>query len=143
MINAEIVIDNVNWKKKLKNTKTKYAFYLDVDTELFSDTIKNLYTAIYFSDNLQLNVENNHEQSIPSVSTRTTTEDSLTGYNIYQALASGDSLVLATYGEDTTAVITVSENYVEYCFFIKARWHTVYGELESKATSTVLSLIHI
>jgi len=29
----------------LKNTKTKYAFYLDVDTELFSDTIKNLYDA--------------------------------------------------------------------------------------------------
>ena len=29
----------------LKNTKTKYAFYLDVDTELFSDTIKNLYNA--------------------------------------------------------------------------------------------------
>ena len=29
----------------LKNTKTKYAFYLDVDTELFPDTIKNLYTA--------------------------------------------------------------------------------------------------
>ena len=29
----------------LKNTKTKYAFYLDVDTELFPDTIKNLYNA--------------------------------------------------------------------------------------------------
>ena len=29
----------------LKNTKTKYAFYLDVDTELYSDTIKNLYNA--------------------------------------------------------------------------------------------------
>ena len=32
----------------LKNTKTKYAFYLDVDTELFPDTIKNLYTAAQF-----------------------------------------------------------------------------------------------
>ena len=29
----------------LKNTKTKYAFYLDVDTELFPDTIKSLYNA--------------------------------------------------------------------------------------------------
>ena len=29
----------------LKNTKTKYAFYLDVDTELFPDTIKSLYHA--------------------------------------------------------------------------------------------------
>ena len=101
------------------------------------------FKAIYFSDYLQLNVANNHEQSIPSVSTRTTTEDSLTGYNIYQVVASGDSLVLATYGEDTTAVITVPENYVEYCFFVTARWHTVYGELESKATSTFCTIPYL
>jgi len=101
------------------------------------------FKAIYFSDYLQVNVANNHEQSIPSVSIRTTTEDSLTGYNIYQALAPGDSLVLATYGEDTTAVITVPENYVEYCYYVKARWYTPFGELESKATSTVCTIPYL
>jgi len=92
---------------------------------------------IYFSDGLQLSVENNHQNNMPLVSTRTTTEDSLTGYNIYQVVDIGDSLILATYDEDTTAVIHVPENYVEYCFFVTARWYTSYGELESKPTPTV------
>ena len=92
---------------------------------------------IYFSDGLQLSVENNHQNNMPLVSTRTTTEDSLTGYNIYQVVDTGDSLILATYDEDTTAVIYVPENYVEYCFFVTARWYTSYGELESKPTPTV------
>ena len=101
------------------------------------------FKAIYFGDDLQLNVSDNHAQNMPSVSTRTTTEDSLTGYNIYQVVDSGDSLVFATYGEDTTAVISVPENYVEYCFFVKARWYTSYGELESKATSTVCTIPYL
>ena len=92
---------------------------------------------INFSDYLPLSVENSHEQNMPLVLTRTTTEDSLTGYNIYQTVDTGDSLILATYDEDTTAVIYVPENYVEYCFFVKARWYTSYGELESKPTPTV------
>jgi hypothetical protein len=95
------------------------------------------FKAIYFSDDLQLSVENNHEQNISLVSTRTITEDSLTGYNIYQVVDSGDSLILTTYDEDTTAVIFVPENYVEYCFFVTARWYTSYGELDSKPTPTV------
>ena len=37
----------------LKNTKTKYAFYLDVDTELFPDTIKSLYNAAKELENCQ------------------------------------------------------------------------------------------
>ena len=88
---------------------------------------------IYFENDFQLNMNNNSSE-FRSVSTRTTSNDSLTGYNIYQALASGDTLALATYGEDTTAVIAVPENYVEYCYYVKARWNTDYGELESKAT---------
>ena len=101
------------------------------------------FKAIYFGDDLQLNAADNHEQSMPLVSIRTTTQDSLTGYNIYQVLTLGDSLVLATYGEDTTAVITVPENYVEYCYYVKARWYTAFGELESKATSTVCTIPYL
>ena len=91
---------------------------------------------IYFENDFQLNMNNNSSE-FRSVSTRTTSNDSLTGYNIYQALGLlglGDTLALATYGEDTTAVIAVPENYVEYCYYVKARWNTDYGELESKAT---------
>jgi len=88
---------------------------------------------IYFDNNFQLS-SNNNDSDARSVSLRTSINDSLTGYNIYQALGSGDTLVLATYGEDTTAIIPVPENYVEYCYYVKARWSTDYGELESKAT---------
>ena len=38
----------------LKNIKTKYAFYLDVDTELFPDTIRNLYTAAKKIENFSI-----------------------------------------------------------------------------------------
>ena len=65
------------------------------------------------------------------------------GYKIYQVVDSGDSLVLTTYGVDTTAVITVPENYIEYCYFVMARWHTVYGELESKPTPTVCTIPYL
>ncbi|GIS72406.1 MAG: hypothetical protein CM1200mP10_19830 [Candidatus Neomarinimicrobiota bacterium] len=47
------------------------------------------------------------------------------------------------YGEDTTAVITVPENYVEYCYYVKARGYTAFGELESKATSTVCTIPYL
>tara|TARA_B100002051_G_C16640015_1_gene588089 strand:+ start:31 stop:903 length:873 start_codon:yes stop_codon:yes gene_type:complete len=49
--NIQVIIPDENLgngagiNQGLKNTKTKYAFYLDVDTELYSDTIKNLYNA--------------------------------------------------------------------------------------------------
>jgi len=49
--NIEVIIPEKNLgngagiNEGLKNTNTKYAFYLDVDTELFPDTIKNLYNA--------------------------------------------------------------------------------------------------
>ena len=49
--NIKVVIPNENLGNGaginygLKNTKTKYALYLDVDTELYPDTIKNLILA--------------------------------------------------------------------------------------------------
>ena len=87
---------------------------------------------IYFDNNFQLGLNNDFDGR--SAVLRTSVNDSLTGYSIYQALQSGDTLALTTYGEDTTAVIAVPENYVEYCYYVKARWSTDYGELESKAT---------
>ena len=67
---------------------------------------------------------------------RSSREDSLIGYNVYQLLTAGDTLVTTTTsGDDTTATITVPTNYVEYCYYVKARWNTDnYGILESKAS---------
>ena len=63
-------------------------------------------------------------------------EDSLIGYNVYQVLDTGDTLVTTTSGaDDTTATITVPANYVEYCYNVRARWNTDnYGVLEAKPT---------
>ena len=97
---------------------------------------------IYFNNDFELST-NNSSSDARSFSLRTTTNDSLTGYNIYQALGSGDTLALATYGEDTTAIIPVPENYVEYCYYVKARWNTDYGELESKATPIACTIPYL
>ena len=63
--------------------------------------------------------------------------DSLIGYNIYQTVESGDTIVASTAGpEDTTVTIMVPDNYTEYCYYVKARWVTdSYGILESKASN--------
>ncbi len=65
-----------------------------------------------------------------------TSSDSLIGYNVYQVLESGDSLVATTNSaDDTTATIAVPANYVEYCYNVRARWNTDdYGVLESNPT---------
>jgi len=64
-------------------------------------------------------------------------EDSLIGYNVYQVLDTGDTLVTTTSGaDDTTATMTVPTNYVEYCYNVRARWNTDnYGVLEAKPTN--------
>ena len=69
-------------------------------------------------------------------------EDSLIGYNVYQALDDGDTLVATNNdGDDTTATITVPDNYVEYCYNVRARWNTDnYGVLESKPTNDVCAV---
>ncbi|NQU26695.1 MAG: immune inhibitor A, partial [Candidatus Marinimicrobia bacterium] len=64
-------------------------------------------------------------------------EDALIGYNVYQLVASGDSLVHAISGVDTFATIDVPDNYIEYCFNVKAIWDTDdYDTLESKVSNT-------
>ncbi|MBC8395446.1 MAG: choice-of-anchor J domain-containing protein, partial [Candidatus Marinimicrobia bacterium] len=69
-------------------------------------------------------------------------EDSLIGYNVYQSLDDGDTLVTTTTsGDDTTAIITVPANYVEYCYNIRAKWNTDnYGILEAKPTSDACAI---
>ena len=78
---------------------------------------------------------------IPEPAARSRT-DSLIGYNIYQALDDGDTLVTTNTGaDDTTATITVPDNYVEYCYNVRARWSTDnYGVLESKPTGDVCAV---
>jgi|GEM_PF-443824 len=67
-------------------------------------------------------------------------EDSLVGFNVYQVLSSGDTLVATTTG-DTTATIIVPENYVEYCYNVKAIWQTDnYGQLESKPSGEACAI---
>ena len=62
--------------------------------------------------------------------------DSLIGYNVYQVMDNGDSLVATNNDpDDTTASVSVPSNYVEYCFNVTARWSTdSYGVLESYAS---------
>ena len=68
-------------------------------------------------------------------------EDSLVGYNVYQAIENGDTLVATTEPGDTTATVTVSANYVEYCYAVKASYHTDnYGIVESKKSSAACAV---
>ena len=63
-------------------------------------------------------------------------DNALIGYNAYQVMTDGDSLVATNAVDDTTAAISVPDNYVEYCFTVKAIWETdLYDTLESKPSS--------
>ncbi len=84
---------------------------------------------------------NNDLSSASTVQARSR-EDSLIGYNVYQVLSTDDTLVVTTTsGDDTTATITVPANYVEYCYYVKARWNTDnYGVLESKQSNVACAV---
>lgn len=71
---------------------------------------------------------------LPDIHTNETSRtDSLTGYNVYQLRATGDTLVATTTDVDTLATISVAQNYADYCFAVKAIWDTdLYDTLESK-----------
>ncbi|MFQ6606527.1 MAG: FlgD immunoglobulin-like domain containing protein [Fidelibacterota bacterium] len=67
---------------------------------------------------------------------RTSTADSLVGYNIYEVTTGGDTLVGTIVGNDTTYTVSVPANYVEYCYNVRALWETpLYGQLESKPSN--------
>jgi len=58
---------------------------------------------------------------------------SLTGFNVYEVLSSGDTLVATGPETDTTDIISVPSNYTEYCYAVSAVWdHSEYGAIESK-----------
>ena len=58
---------------------------------------------------------------------------SLTGFNVYEVLSSGDTLVATGPETDTTDIISVPSNYTEYCYAVSALWdHSEYGAIESK-----------
>lgn len=70
---------------------------------------------------------------VPTPAVETAREDSLVGFKVFQVTGLGDTLVTQTVGQDTTATILVPENYVEYCYNVKAVWQTdLYGVLDSK-----------
>jgi len=59
--------------------------------------------------------------------------ESLTGFKVYEVLNNGDTLVTTITGSDTTDIVTVPNNYTEYCYAVSALWdHSEYGSLESK-----------
>ena len=123
-----IQTDNVN---ENSNTLLNLAFDLENTPETFLDEYRGVNNSIISSpsifNGLQLN------RSLP---------DSLIGYNIYQIVDSGDTVVATTTDpEDTTATITVPDNYTEYCYYVKARWVTdSYGILESKASNEACAI---
>ena len=68
-------------------------------------------------------------------------EDSLIGYNVYQAIENGDTLVATTEPGDTTATVTVPTNYVEYCYAVRASYQTDnYDSLDSKKSSAACAI---
>ena len=81
---------------------------------------------------------------IPSLN-QNSRDDVLQTYNIYLVADDGtSSFVVAS--EDTFETITVAENYVNYCYNVKAQWDTGletdggYGVLESRPSNTACAI---
>ncbi len=73
-----------------------------------------------------------------SANYRTTREDSLVGYNIYEVRSSGDTLIGNNGPGDTTFTVSGLTNYTEYCYAVKAIWDTDdFDTLESKYSAEV------
>ena len=62
-------------------------------------------------------------------------EDVLTEYKVYE-IDLEENAVLVETTNDTFTTLTVSENYLEYCYNVRAVWNTdSYGVLESRASN--------
>ena len=62
-------------------------------------------------------------------------EDVLTEYKVYQVDNNANTTLVATT-TDTFTTVTVAENYIEYCYNVRAVWNTdSYGTLESRASN--------
>ena len=81
---------------------------------------------------------------VPSLTRNGTRDDSLEVYNVYQVV--NESILLVATTTDTTDTITVSENYNNYCYHVKAQWNTGdpsaggYGVLESRPSNTACAI---
>ena len=81
---------------------------------------------------------------VPSLTRNGTRDDSLEVYNVYQVM--NESILLVATTTDTTDTITVSENYNNYCYHVKAQWNTGdpsaggYGVLESRPSNTACAI---
>ena len=81
---------------------------------------------------------------VPSLTRNGTRDDSLEVYNVYQV--GNESILLVATTTDTTDTITVSENYNNYCYHVKAQWNTGdpsaggYGVLESRPSNTACAI---
>jgi len=67
-------------------------------------------------------------------------EDVLTEYKVYEIDGDQNTTLVETT-TDTFTTITVSENYLEYCYNVRAVWNTdSYGILESRASNVSCSV---
>ena len=82
---------------------------------------------------------------IPSVVRNSSRDDSLEVYNVYQVADDATTTLVATT-TDTLDTITVSANYINYCYEVKAQWNTGdpsaggYGILESRPSNTACAI---
>ena len=96
--------------------------------------------------------ENNHILSdlyvvnpVPSLERNSSRDDSLEVYNVYQIADDATATLVATT-TDTLDTITVSANYNNYCYHVKAQWNTGdpstggYGVLESRPSNTACAI---
>ena len=82
---------------------------------------------------------------VPSLERNSSRDDSLEIYNIYQ-VADDATTTLVASTTDTLDTITVSANYNNYCYHVKAQWNTGdpsvggYGVLESRPSNTACAI---
>lgn len=100
-----------------------------------NDELKEFFLGPNGQENMEI-VLNTHPSSTASF--RTSREDSLVGYNIYETRESGDTLIATNNSGDTTYTATGLTNYSEYCYAVKAVWDTDdFDTLESKYSAEV------
>ena len=80
---------------------------------------------------------------IPTMNRDGFRDDSLLAYKVYHVTA--DTTLLVSTTTDTLDTISVDENYVSYCYEVRAQWNTGdapdgYGILESKPSNTACEI---
>lgn len=98
-----------------------------------NDEMKEFFLGESGAEHLQAVLNTN---PITTSNYRTSREDSLVGFNVYQINTSGDTAISNLGPEDTSLVVTGLTNYTDYCFNVKVIWDTEdFDTLESKYTN--------